>query len=238
MAIDESVALSPYVCVTDLIDHVIRESQSIMNGTIYEKNWFFYHDALSLMTANQSRDWMSKQKHGNKTYLERWLLPFNGMNKGTQYKFMPVGNSPEFNPLDNSLNRDLQVSHDYHCAVTAHLEDDDERKFSKKTPRFISKGIKRIWDSDVDGTPSAKRIEEDVQKALESMRTVEEEGGRIVPKLVSRTGHRYRKEGKKGGHGGKRCKNKNVQKDRWLHSLALDAKQEKVERNCLRFMMA
>ena len=238
MAIDESVALSPYVCVTDLIDHVIRESQSIMNGTTYEKNWFFYHDALSLMTANQSRDWMSKQKHGNKTYLERWLLPFNGMNKGTQYEFMPVGNSPEFNPLDNSPNRDLQVSHDYHCAVTAHLEDDDERKFSKKTPRFISKGIKRIWDSDVDGTPSAKRIEEDVQKALESMRTVEEEGGRIVPKLVSRTGHRYRKEGKKGGHGGKRCKNKNVQKDRWLHSLALDAKQEKVERNRLRFMMA
>ena len=90
-AIDESVGLSPYVCVTDLIDHIIKESQKIMNGTMYEKNWYFYHDALSLMTANQAREWMEKQKHGNKTYLERWLLPFNGMNRGTQYKFFASG---------------------------------------------------------------------------------------------------------------------------------------------------
>ena len=69
------------------------------------------------------------------------------------------------------------------------------------------------------------------------MRAVEEEGGRIAPKLVSRTGHRYRKEEKKGGHGGKRYKNNNVQKDRWLHSLAADAKKETVDLNRVRFMM-
>ena len=236
--IDKCVALSPYVCVTSMIDHIIKESQKIMDGTVYEKSWYFYHDALSLMTSKQSRDWMEKQRMGNKSFLERWLLPMNGMNKGTRYEHMPVGNSPEFNPLDNSLNRDLQVCNDYHCVVTAHLNDEDDRKFSKKTPNKISRGIKRIWDSDLpNSVPSSKRINEDVWKALDSMRTVEEEQGKIVPNLVARTGHRYRKEGKKGGHGGKRVKRLQMVEERWLHPLAAEVKRQREEENRERFML-
>ena len=151
---------------------------------------------------------------------------------------MPVGNSPEFMPLDNSLNRDLQCSHDYHCAVTAHLDDKDNRKFSKKTPNRIACGIKQIWDCDgSEGVPSSKRIKEDVVKALLAMRKVEEEGGKIVPKLVARSGHRYRQEGKKGGHGGKRMKSTTIKKDKWLHHLAADAKSEWEEENRQSFLM-
>ena len=202
------------------------------------KTGIFYHDALSLMTSNGCRKWMQNERHGEKSFLDRWLLPFNKMNAGTRYEHMPVGNSPEFMPLDNSLNRDLQLSHDYHCAVTAHLDDDDVGKFSKKTPNTISRGITRIWDIVApQGVPSSKRIVEDVERALEAMRRVEEEGGKIVPKLVSRTGHRYRKEGKKGGHGGKRIKNTHVQQDRWLHPLAAEAKSARSEAIRLTFLM-
>ena len=82
--------------------------------------------------------------------------------------------------------------------MTAHLDDEDVGKFSKKTPNIISRGIKWIWDiAPSQGIPSSKRVVEDVERALEAMRRVEEEGGKIVPKLVSRSGHRYRKEGKK-----------------------------------------
>ena len=99
----------------------------------------------------------------------------------------------------NSLNRDLQVSHDYHCAVTAHLDDEDVGKFSKKTPNIISRGIKRIWDiAPPQGIPSSKRIVEDVERALEAMRRVEEEGGKIVPKLLgpdTDIGRKVKKEG-------------------------------------------
>jgi hypothetical protein len=29
-----------------------------MKGTTHEKDWVFYHDALSLMTANETMEWM------------------------------------------------------------------------------------------------------------------------------------------------------------------------------------
>ena len=35
---------------------------------------------------------------------KRWLLPKNNLNGGTTYSGRPVGNPPEFMPLDNALN--------------------------------------------------------------------------------------------------------------------------------------
>ena len=67
----------------------------------------------------------STECHGMSIY-DRWLKPLNGLNAKTTYQDRYVGNSPEFMPLDNSLNYDLQLSHRYHCIVTAHLPDSDE----------------------------------------------------------------------------------------------------------------
>ena len=54
---------------------------------------------------------------------DRLLKPLNNVNANTIYQEKYVGNSPEFIPLDNSLNYDLQLSNMYHCVVTAHLPD-------------------------------------------------------------------------------------------------------------------
>ena len=48
-------------------------------------------------------------------FFHRWLLPMNGLQDRTPYAGRPVGNSPEFKPLDNSLNRDILHSLHFHC---------------------------------------------------------------------------------------------------------------------------
>ena len=65
---------------------------------------YFYivHDALVLMIAKETINLM---KHNG--YLPRWLLPLNIMQDGTPYAGRPFGNSPEFMPLDNLLNRGI-----------------------------------------------------------------------------------------------------------------------------------
>ena len=85
-------------------------------------------------------------------YFHRWLLPMNGLQDGTPYDGRPVGNIPEFVPLDNSLNREILHSLRFHCVLSRFLldgegTDEEERNmhFSLFTPKEIAKGTKRVW---------------------------------------------------------------------------------------------
>ena len=55
-------ALSKQCCVTEMVTHIIRESEKIYANTPFKDSWMFYHDALSLMTAKDCREWMKNQK--------------------------------------------------------------------------------------------------------------------------------------------------------------------------------
>ena len=84
----------------------------------------------------------------------------NGFQDGSPYDGRPVGNSPEFMPLDHILNRDILHSLRFHCVLNrfvlgGEVTDDEERnmRFSFSTPREIARGMKRIWGSKM-GTPS------------------------------------------------------------------------------------
>jgi hypothetical protein len=46
--------LSSYICVTELVKHMVKETKRVFKGTKYESNPLFYHDALSLMTAKET----------------------------------------------------------------------------------------------------------------------------------------------------------------------------------------
>ena len=129
-----------YLSIKDLLRKVYDASEKVFKGTLFEDEWLFYHDALSLMTATSTIQWMKEVD-----IYKRWLLPKNNLNGGTTYSGRPVGNSPEFMPLDNALNNDIQQSLSLHCAITLELDDNDERKFSMRTPNEISKGIRRIF---------------------------------------------------------------------------------------------
>ena len=78
-------------------------------------------------------------------YYHRWLLTMNVFQDGTPYAGRPVGNSPEFMPLDNSLNRDILHSLHFHCVLSRFVldgegTDEEERnmQFSLSTPREIA----------------------------------------------------------------------------------------------------
>ena len=119
--------MSGYVSIADMIEFMVVESQRVMRGTYHEDDWFFYHDALSLMTATSTIEWMKK-----KDYLRRWLLPMNQLGADDKdlkaYMNRPVGNSPEMMPWDCSLNKDLKDAVMRHVCYTCHLPEDDERK--------------------------------------------------------------------------------------------------------------
>ena len=70
-------------------------------------NWMFFHDALSLMTAESCKLWMERRG-----ILKHWILPECGLHQDQpglkDYWHRPVGNSPELMPWDCSLNKDLQ----------------------------------------------------------------------------------------------------------------------------------
>ena len=128
--------MNKYVCVTSLIKHIYEESKRIMEGTIHENDWYFYHDALSLMTSAESIEWMKKEG-----IYKHWLLPCNGLNEGTDYSDKPTGNSPEFMPLDCSLFQDIYLALSRHMIYIGCLDKNDPKKIQllkfKKSKRFF-----------------------------------------------------------------------------------------------------
>ena len=102
----------------------------------------------------------------------------NGLQDGTPYAGRPVGNSPEFMPLENSLNRNILQSLRFQCVLSQVLldgegTDEEERnmRFSFSTPKEIARGLKRIWESKM-GTPSSARIIQDVDLALKALEII------------------------------------------------------------------
>jgi hypothetical protein len=54
--IRKSAAMRPFLCITELVKPVIGEGKQIFKGMTHENNWVFYHDALSLMTAKDTKE--------------------------------------------------------------------------------------------------------------------------------------------------------------------------------------
>ena len=130
------------------------------------------------------------------------MLTLNGLQGGTPYSGRPVGNSPKFMSLDNSLNRDILHSLCFHCVLSNPILDGEETTeeernlcFSFSTPREINQGLKRIWDSKM-GTPSSARIIQDVDMALKALEMVYRANGAAVEGLTDRSGHRRNLVGK------------------------------------------
>ena len=135
--------MSKFCCITDLIRFMMKEAEILMKGSVHKDNFFIVHDALVLLTAKETIEWMKENK-----CFHLWLLPLNGLQDGTPYAGRPVDNSPEFMPLDNSpnsLNRDILQSLRFHSVLSLSIIDgkeitEEERKlcFSFSTPKEIA----------------------------------------------------------------------------------------------------
>ena len=41
-----------------MIERMLSETKRVFKGTTHENSFLFYHDALSLMTAKETRKWL------------------------------------------------------------------------------------------------------------------------------------------------------------------------------------
>ena len=73
-----------------------------MKGSVHEEDFFIVRDVLVLMKLKETIKWMKENN-----YLHCFLLHINVLQDITLYAERPVGYSPEFIPLYNSLNRDI-----------------------------------------------------------------------------------------------------------------------------------
>jgi hypothetical protein len=111
--IKNSTVFAHQVCVTDLMKHIVKQTKKCYRNTEHSNTYMFYHDALSLMTANLCVEWMKQQNiPGEETVVyNRWIKPELGLNNPiSTFGGRPPGNSPELMPLDTSLNQDIHKS--------------------------------------------------------------------------------------------------------------------------------
>ena len=103
-------------------------------------------------------------------------MSFNGLQDGTTYAGCHVGNSPDFTPLEKSLNRDILQSLHFHCLLSHFVlkgggNDEEEKKISYANPKKIVIGLKHIWESET-GSPSSTQTVKDIDWALEAFEIV------------------------------------------------------------------
>ena len=207
------------ICITELVEHMVRTTEEVMRGTKHEDDWYFYHDALTQLTDKRTKDWMV-----NKGYMKRWLLPISPCNAGTVYEGRPVGNTPEVMPWDCSLNQDVHVTVDNHSCYFRAIPKDHAlyaKRFDKSSPSIMLKSYLRILDPVTGVCPSSKRIIQDITRCWgDHIDIICAHGGAAVDGIGSRNGHRDIKG--LGSWGGKRVKKKEVREEA-LHPDALAA---------------
>ena len=148
----------------------------------------------------------------DKCIFDRWIKPELGISdniktgSGYSYAWAPPGNSPELMPLDNSLNRDVHTSVMAHVMYSLLLPEQDERKFTLKTPAKARDAYMRVFDP-IDGvSPPSNRIDQDVTKSIDALVKIAEAKGAYVEGLATQhRGHRYEAVEKKKA-GGKRTR--------------------------------
>lgn len=195
--------MSAYCCATDMIEHMVSESKRIFADTTHANHFFFYHDALSLMTARSCREWMHK-----KGYDCLWILPEYDLYSGDlslkPYRGRPAGNNPELQSLDSNLNEDTHKSIDMHVRITEMLDSDNKRKFSIATPKRGTHAYLRIFHPVTGVSLSSKRILEDNSNVLKAMKKIVEAKGTVIEDMNYCTGRRRKAGGKSSKWGGSR----------------------------------
>ena len=155
--------------VQDLVTHIVTAGTERRKGTKHEDEWCFYHDALSLMTSNETMEWMERKK-----WLKHWILPQHDLNGHIPccQNPRPIGNNMPGQPWDEALNKDHDDVVLRHVAATSLLANDDPRKFSLATPNLCSAACRRVHQ----GVPS-ERIAHDMFKTLDCWQMVFENDG-------------------------------------------------------------
>ena len=123
--------MSKLCCINDLIRFMMSEAEKLMKGSVCEDYFSIFHYFLVFMTSKEMIIWIKENN-----YFHRRLLPMNGLHDGTPYDGRPVGNSPKFMHLDNSLNRYILHIFRFHCVLSHFLVDGEGTDEDERNMRF------------------------------------------------------------------------------------------------------
>ena len=162
---------------------------------------------------------------------EHWILPEHDLNSERSRFFgHPVGNSPELMIMDCSLNKDVQDELRRHVIYTAHLPEDDCRKFSMSTPLRLAHAVKRIYKNSL----SSKRIIQDTDKKQVSIQQIFEAKGIMLQNIGNRNGRRSEESRSENlnRRGGARVRMvDDINPHIWVHEDAVVPRQEMLARS-------
>jgi hypothetical protein len=170
--------------ITDVMDHVVRESIKAMAGTVHENNFVLFHDGLSAWWEVEA------QAHLESLGFRNRQIKNITANIGTRYEGKIVGDSPEMcRALDAHGFSDLKAAiFKFSSLTTAVYTAGDPRIFNLGTPAAVFSCIERAFTV----APSSKRIVEDIlvlELVIDKIIAAE---GCVVPDEDMRHGRRAR----------------------------------------------
>lgn len=173
-----------YICVIELMDHVIKESIKIYEGTVHKDTFFIFHDGLSAWWEKDAQDFME-----SKGFKDRQIKNTNEGNKSNRYNEKVVGDSPEIcRALDSHGFAHLELCIKTHVALTSCYDIEDPRRFKLGTPKEVYRTLRRCWEI----SPTSDQIIEDILGFRLILEKIVEAEGCVIADEYFRTGRRAR----------------------------------------------
>ena len=157
--IDKSTYMRKYINIRTLVMHMALETDEVMKGTQFEGKGMFKHDALSLMTAIETRNWMKVTFVNGRSLYSRWLLPEAGLNNvlevegskpTARFANRPPGNVPRLMSLDECANKNLMDCVNRHISATKRMDRGPDvatdPKYEFCDIKRASRALLRCWD--------------------------------------------------------------------------------------------
>ena len=122
--------MKSFISINRIVKLTYENTKKEFFGTMYKNDFYFYHNALTLMTSRSCKEYITRTGITN-----HWVLLQRDNNKQTKFFNRPIGNSPEVMPIVRNLNKDLHEGANWLCCLTNRLDNTDLTKFSKTTPK-------------------------------------------------------------------------------------------------------
>jgi hypothetical protein len=175
------------MCITDVMDHCVAEGNRIYKGTPHEDTWRLYHDKLGQWWEEGAQAYLA-QVHQMRH--RQWHA--EGATNDLivkRYQNSLTGDQPECQPLDNTYFGDLKEWMGKMVVMTQLLKDDDENKYTMRTPNQCWRTMCHVWDS--DSMMSSERIVKCINHNLpKAYAAIVKADGAYVPDCDLRNGHR------------------------------------------------
>lgn len=64
-----------YTPIAGMIKYMMTKSARLTKGPKHESDWHFYYDALLIIIATKTKQWMTETEVDNENIMKRWLIP-------------------------------------------------------------------------------------------------------------------------------------------------------------------